>query len=201
MNLTAAWVRLCQAARFDNNDYFAALSEAYTRNSLAYHNLAHIEDCLLKYQKFSHLAHDPLAVEFAIWFHDIVYDPKARNNEEQSAVVAKEFLRGHALADSVAELILATRHQEPLGSLDAQLICDIDLSILGSDSPTYHIYAEAIREEYAWVAPDDYKIGRAKVLEDFLSRPRIYQHAEFRKKYERQARLNLKEELNSLSPA
>jgi len=97
----------------------------------------------------------------AIWFHDIVYDPRAKDNEERSADEAAVFLQGTEFVDSVRILILATEHNEESGSRDARLLCDIDLSILGSERELYQTYSKAIREEYAWVSDEEYRAGRA----------------------------------------
>ena len=140
-----------------------------------------------------------MAVEFAIWFHDIVYDPKAPDNEEQSAEVAASFLAGSPLAGKVAELIIDTSHRQEPQSNDGKLICDIDLSILGRTPTSYRAYAESIREEYSWVSSADYTLGRSKVLENFLNRERIYSLPFFEEKYEQQARSNLSNELKSLA--
>jgi hypothetical protein len=40
----------------------------------------------------------------------------------------------------------------------------------------YRDYAAKIRQEYAWVPEPQYRDGRRRVLESFLSRPRIYHH-------------------------
>jgi len=165
---------------------------------LAYHNLAHIEDCLEKFARFQSLADDPRAVELAIWFHDIVYDPRAKDNEERSADEAAVFLQGTEFVDSVRILILATEHNEESGSRDARLLCDIDLSILGSERELYQTYSKAIREEYAWVSDEEYRAGRAKVLRRFLDRSSIYGLSKLRECFEERARLNLEWEIENL---
>jgi predicted metal-dependent HD superfamily phosphohydrolase len=59
--------------------------------------------------------------------------------------------------------------------LAAQLsVIDGDLAILGASEIAYRTYAEQIRQVYAWVPEPDYRKGRSKVLEKFLTRPRIY---------------------------
>ncbi len=59
-------------------------------------------------------------------------------------------------------------------------------------------YDRAIREEYHWVAEADYRAGRARILERFLSRPAIYHTAYFREQFEAQARLNLERTVAAL---
>jgi predicted metal-dependent HD superfamily phosphohydrolase len=90
--LAPRWANLCKQAGLDGSAEWQELSAAYGNPSRAYHNLEHIADCLLRFDEHAHLAIDPVAVEFAIWFHDIVHDARAADNEERSAVAAEGFL-------------------------------------------------------------------------------------------------------------
>ena len=199
MSLQDDWNQLCASMNHDGEDYWGTIAESYSKNQLAYHNLQHIADCLSKFRAAQHLAEDPVAIEVALWFHDIVYDPKAADNEEQSAHVAARFLLDSPLASKVTQLILDTSHRGKPQSNDGRLICDIDLSILGSDPESYRAYAEAIRKEYSWVSPADYTLGRSKVLQNFLKRESLYSLPYFEKKYDQQARVNLQQELQLLA--
>jgi predicted metal-dependent HD superfamily phosphohydrolase len=133
MNLTLEerWRVLCDSGGLDGDVGWLSLLQGYTEPHRAYHNLKHIEDCLLRFDEHAHLAADPAAVEFAIWFHDIVYDTHSKDSEERSAEVAADFLSGTQFETSVVELILATKHDSFSRTGDASLLCDIDLSILG----------------------------------------------------------------------
>lgn len=146
------WLTLCDQAGLDASVEWRVLSDAYGDQARAYHNWNHVADCLLRFDEYSHLAADPIAVEFAIWFHDIVYDTHAADNEERSAAVAVEFLSATSHGPDVAGLIMATKHTGSPGAGDAALLCDIDLSILGHAPGPYDEYAAAIRREYSWVA-------------------------------------------------
>ena len=79
------------------------------------------------------------------------------------------------------------------GKGDENLIKDIDLSILGSESADYMRYSHAIRKEYVFVSDEDYRKGRGEVLRRFLSR-NIYA-TKFCSHLERQARVNIAAEL------
>jgi predicted metal-dependent HD superfamily phosphohydrolase len=50
----------------------------------------------------------------------------------------------------------------------------MDLSIRGTPAPAFACYEADIRREYAMVPEDAYRVGRAAVLERFLSRDRLY---------------------------
>lgn len=193
------WIALCGKFERDGIDSWHSIYTAYASTDRAYHNIDHIADCLVRFDEHADLSKDGVALELAIWFHDLVYDTKAPDNEERSAEAAEDFLRGTPIAEDVANLIRATKHDSAPCSMDAKILCDIDLSILGAEASRYAAYAKAIREEYAWVSMDDYTAARTQVLSRFLSRPQIYVLPEFRDLYERQARLNLQSEIESLT--
>lgn len=192
------WMKLCRAAGLDGSSEWMNLLAGYQEPARAYHNVSHIRDCLEQLDQHGSLADDPLALEFAIWFHDFVYDSKASDNEARSAETAERFLKDTSICSKVGGLIMATRHAAEVLSGDSCLIVDIDLSILGRSAPDYDRYASAIRREYAWVHDDDYAKGRGRVLSGFLQRARIYSSQPFHDRYETQARLNLQRELDSL---
>ena len=193
------WFALCENVGLDGRAGWAALAEAYGGPARAYHNMNHIGDCLMRFGEHAHLVEDPVAVEFAIWFHDIVYDTRAADNEERSAVIAAEFLSGTPLGTVVANLIRATKHDAPPPTRDAALLCDIDLSILGREPGEYDAYTRAVRQEYAWVPFQKYAEARTRVLEGFLARPAIFVLDELEERFGEQAKANLGLEICSLA--
>jgi predicted metal-dependent HD superfamily phosphohydrolase len=50
--------------------------------------LVHLENI---YEEFQPLTLNPI-IEFSIFYHDIIYDVKNKNNEEESAFLAKKGL-------------------------------------------------------------------------------------------------------------
>lgn len=190
------------AALRDAPPVFAQLEQAYREPARAYHNLAHIEHMLAEFGSQRALAEWPEAVELAIWFHDAVYDSRAKDNEERSAALAHDILvkagTNMRLCSAVELLILATRHLHPPHTRDEQLLVDCDLAILGQPRARFDAYEIAIRAEYAWVNDTDYRAGRTKVLEQFQSRNAIYSLPAFRNRYEAAARSNLVHSLHQL---
>jgi len=180
------------------------LNARYSEGHRAYHNLHHIRECLDESDRHRKLAGQPEAVEMAIWFHDAIYDPKAKNNEEASAALAGTLLRAAGCdagwVEMVDQLILATKHDIVPADSDSKLIVDIDLSILGRETSRFDRYESAIREEYSWVPADVYGRERSRVLRMFLDRPHLYLTGEFRLKYEVTARVNLQRSLVRLAP-
>lgn len=175
---------------------FALIVAQYSEPHRHYHNLEHIAASLHEFDRVRSLVVDARCIELALWYHDIIYDSRAENNEEQSAHLAwSELGRLECTPDMrnrVSALIMSTEHDTAVTELDHRIIVDIDLSILGADEKTFDAYGRAIREEYDWVPEKDYREGRRAVLQAFLDRPSIYSHSVFRARYERSARENLK---------
>jgi predicted metal-dependent HD superfamily phosphohydrolase len=194
------WPRL--GASNSPEPYFASLAAHYSEPHRAYHNLAHILDCLEQFAPARHLAHDPITVEFAIWYHDAIYDPRAKDNEERSADLAASVIGELGLPVSLKEivtaLILATKKHDASLARDAAVLVDVDLSILGRAPHRFDEYEHQIRQEYDWVPADVFAAGRSAVLETFLARPAIYNTELFRVKYEQPARENLKRSIQRL---
>ena len=123
----------------------------------------------------SHAA-DINAVKLAAWLHDVVYDSRASDNEDRSAEYADRLCASLSIpvGRRVASLILTTKTHDDDDDPDAQVLLDADLAVLGASGAEYRVYAENIRHEYAWVPEPEYRVGRRRVLESFLARPRIY---------------------------
>jgi predicted metal-dependent HD superfamily phosphohydrolase len=178
---------------------YGAVGEPEAASGRAYHNLNHIWQVLQSAAEIKELARDWTAVQLAIWFHDVVYEPGAADNEEQSANFAREKLQALGISEqtirAVEQLILATKlNGTAVTHPDAPLIQDADLATLGWPPADYDRYAQAIRQEFAHVPEREYRIGRAQLLTHFLQQPRIYRTDRFFAKLEAQARQNLERE-------
>lgn len=181
---------------------FNSITDHYAQPPRAYHNLDHIAQMLAVFDTHRSLAQDADAVEFAIWYHDAIYDSRAKDNEELSAKLARTDLTEseapEALINNVETLILATRHQQPPVTADEKLLVDCDLAILGQPEAAFDEYEQAIRAEYNWVPDAAFREGRAKVLKSFLARPSLFSLPEFQRLYETPARANLARSLKRL---
>lgn len=182
---------------------FAQLLEAYSHPSRHYHSLEHIFHVLKTIESLQNLTNQLTLVELAAWFHDVVYDPKAKDNEEKSAVYAANLMKSLEIdarvITNVTRLILNTKfHQVDTDDIDSQILVDADLAILASPKQKYLTYAEDIRQEYSWISDRDYRLGRRQVLEKFLQRKRIYYINLMFEKLEESARRNLVAEIQSL---
>jgi len=95
--------------------------------------------------------------------------------------------------------IVSTKMHEANNNSDTNYFTDADLSILGSDPNSYFKYAGQIRKEYRYFPDVLYKPGRKKVLMEFLKMKSIFKTKYFRDRYEEQAKINISDELKSLS--
>ncbi len=183
------------------------LVAAYSSGDRFYHNLEHIHETLDMARRFAGGASAPAEVDLAIWFHDVVYDTRSKDSEERSAEFAAATLAPLGLPSAsiarICKQIQATAHLSNSAAPahgETALILDADLAVLGAPEDRYYREATDIRREYAWVADGDYCNGRAKVLEAFLARRRIYWSELLHRERDTQARQNLTNELASLLP-
>ena len=187
------WSRL--GAHGEGRRFFVELAAAYAEPNRQYHTLEHIRECLAEFDGCRALARHPDELEAGLWFHDAVYRPGAPDNEERSADLARPILAQAGLSleviDRVAALVLITKHVSPPLDNDQQLICDIDLAVLGRNSIVFAEFERRIRQEYAWVPDQVYRRERSAVLNGFLARSSIYFTPRFREHYETRARANI----------
>lgn len=114
-------------------------------------------------------------VELAIFFHDIVYDPKSATNEEDSADLYRRFAAEVGLPDStsttVSLWILWTKaHAAPAGTAeDALLFLDFDMAILSKPWKSYYLYAAQVRQEYEFIPEEVYRVKRPEYFRRQLS--------------------------------
>ena len=181
------------------------LEAAYAEPHRRYHTRTHIEQCLALLDQVPDLMDSERDVlTYAIWWHDAVYDPTASDNEAKSAEMARRDLRDldaslHA-REEVARLIRLTaghvvEEEDRLG----EILVSIDLAILAAAPLDYDAYSRQIREEYAHVPEDAWRVGRAKVMQHFLDAPVIYPDPAFRALFEDVARANIAREIASLA--
>ena len=182
---------------------FQIINDRYSEKSRFYHNLSHVKTLLDLLESLGNKAQNPNALRFSIWFHDVVYDTKRNDNEEESARLASQMMSQlHVDVETigvVSSLILATKnHSGDNLAEDNKLFLDMDLAILGMREEIYNKYSRAIREEYSWVPELIYRRERRKILKSFLAREVIYFTDEMKKRFEEQARKNINGEINSL---
>lgn len=208
-SLQQSWVRLMaayQVAPSEAYPPFDLLVAAHSAPDRHYHTLEHLAEMFRVVSRLAPTTADPRAVQLAVWFHDAVYDPRAKDNEARSADLAVDLLGPIGVPAStlerVVQLIRATAHlssDESPANADTAVLLDADLAILGAAEERYLRYAADIRREYGWLVGADFRAGRAAVLRRFLARPRIYWTPLMFEEGEQRARANLTAELEQLA--
>jgi predicted metal-dependent HD superfamily phosphohydrolase len=181
---------------------FPQLIAAWSESHRHYHTLQHLGECLANFETLRHLPEHPLDVQLALWFHDAIYDVTRHDNEARSAEWArKEILAAGlpaATADRVEKLIMATCHNAQPTGIDAEVLVDIDLWILGAPQARFEEYERQVRKEYAHVPDEAFRLGRLAILQQFQARPRLFNTEPFFTRYEPQARSNLQHSITRL---
>lgn len=160
-----------------------ALKDRYAEPQRHYHTWTHISALKRHYDRLSPYLARPSAVLWALYWHDAIYDPMAKDNEEQSALLMLSEGQGHlqpADLDFAATIIRATaKHLVPDGlaledAADLSFFLDMDLSILAAPDAVFDQYERDVRAEYAAVPEEAFRKGRSAILKTFLARPRLY---------------------------
>lgn len=175
----------------------------HSKSSRHYHNLTHLEDLFFQLSEVKPQIHNWNITLFTLFYHDVIYNATKKDNEQKSAELAQKRLKEIGVNENEIEMcfdqILATKAHMPSQNSDTNYFTDADLSILGRDPATYVQYCENIRKEYSIYPTFMYNRGRKKVINHFLGMDRIFKTEYFFKKFERQAKVNLNDELNSLT--
>lgn len=186
----------------DSPDLGAELAASYADPSRGYHDTRHLTEVLDRLDELARAGTDyePTAVLLAAWFHDAVYDPRADDNEERSAALAEQALPDLGLTpERVAEVARLVRltdgHDVDPGDRDGGLLADADLAILASSHRDYDAYTRAVREEYAHVPDEVFRIGRATILQKLIALPALYHIVPKRTEWTAKAHGNLRREL------
>lgn len=177
----------------------------------AYHDEAHLDEVLGRYDEVAAAIgwRQPVEVLIALLFHDVVYQPGARDNEARSAEMARDSMAAHLPpgsvdGDRVAALILLTARHATLGPGDvddeAALFLDCDMAILGAEPARFDAYERGVASEYAVVPEELYRRGRRAFLERVLSMPRIFLSQHFHDRLDGPARDNVRRGIEALSP-
>jgi len=199
----ALWMRcLDSIPAMDASPVYKNLMNCYAEPHRRYHSCEHLAHCLHEFDRAAAMIKNRDAVEMALWFHDAVYVPAARDNEQRSADLfvdwSKGFLRP-SLITKVCSLILITMHkQAPRNEEDCYAV-DIDLSSFGIPWDDFVRDSRNVRAEQTGVGDVDFYPGQTQFLEALIKRPRIYHTKYFHSLYEESARQNIKRLLNLIA--
>jgi predicted metal-dependent HD superfamily phosphohydrolase len=138
-----------------------------------YHSLPHVAAMLHAGREF------PLddVQTMAVWFHDAIYDPRSKTNEEDSAALARERLQAAGWAgaaiDRVCRIVLDTKVHRP-SSPESAPVLDLDLMSLALPWPEFAANTAAIRREFSHVPDADFAAGRRTFFTAMLQRERLF---------------------------
>jgi len=175
---------------------FDFIVSSYNRSDRFYHNLKHIADCFDLYDRtinnFAFTQTEKLIIQLAIMYHDVVYDVKNHNGENEllSAALANYHCKSHDHEKLAYMIERSFAHKE------SQFACvnyflDIDMSILGTDESSFKEYRDNIRKEYSIYDDVTFFKATVKFCNNLLTK-RIYHTELFYREFEENAKNNLK---------
>lgn len=185
----------------NSRDVYDELWHRYCEGHRRYHTPAHIDYCLAQLDLAKHLMGDANAVEMAIWFHDVIYNPSASDNERQSAERFIEFAEGcldPVCVDRVRNLILATIPGRSPRDPDEKFVVDIDLTSFALPWPQFKRDCRALREEFAHLTDRSFYAEQLKFHQSLLARPTLYSTLFFHERLERTAVENIRRYMEEL---
>ena len=184
---------------------FDAVISCYEQPHRAYHNVNHLHDLSVEFNKHADkFGADKAAVIAALFYHDIVYECVPKQDEQQSAAQTKIALTqlgiDRAIINNACQIISDTADHSSTASYAAKLFLDMDMSILAAAPNIYKAYATGVRDEFCTkqnLTHDVFDAARAQMfLTPVLNGKVIFKTAEY-KKYESIARQNIAWELNN----
>jgi predicted metal-dependent HD superfamily phosphohydrolase len=138
----------------------------YSEPHRHFHTIEHLNDVLSHIFDYYHNSDDIVQMIIAAIFHDIVYDPQRKDNEEKSIELLEFYTSESKYSDIIQqskEIILSTKTHDKIHDLISNFN-KFDCSILDKDLPDLLIWEEQIRKEYSFVPLDEYKKGRLEFL-------------------------------------
>ncbi len=199
---SALWNR-CASDEMDSSpeDAWQELVRHYTESHRYYHVLAHLAYCMKWHEHSAAGMKEPDAVEMALWYHDIIYETRHKDNEQRSAQLFRLQAADcfpQAFIDRVCGYIINTDHGACPADQDAAYVQDIDLSSLGLPWAEFLRDSNNIRQEFSSLPDIDYYTANHGFLASLLRRERIYFTDFFHRLLEQAARANIGRYLNRL---
>ena len=197
----------------DPKEIYEEINFKYSAVDRVYHNMMHVEQCLMEFDSVRDYVGKPDLFEFVLWMHDVEHSTnlsfikqRGISDEEASALIAENTLLKACVStesiDYVTDRIKTTDHKQIPLTTDDKFIIDIDLSIFGKSKREFDEYAKKIREEYSHVPMIDYRNKRISILNRFINteqRSHVFYTGYFQDKYENSARDNIKRTIIDLS--
>jgi len=195
------WSR-CAAVGNGADDLFDEVACHYAEPHRRYHTTDHVSHCLTQFDAARPHMADPDAVELAVWYHDVIYDVGAADNEARSASLFEVRADGAIAPERIAvvhDLIMVTVHTKvaPTSSDQAYMV-DIDLSSFGLPWSRFLSDSVAVRDEFPHMPDQEFYPKQRNFLTSLLAREHFCYTAFFRARHERRARSNIERYLRDL---
>lgn len=181
------WAQICTECKVSDHvtrKWWKVLWDSYFEPQRYYHTLRHIGHMLwlVKYEPVINTNIQSLVhVVFAVFFHDIVYDPQSKDNEDKSSELFSSFYEEAACQNLdqslVHKYIIATKTHhtnehsqmsEHWGNTDMHIFLDLDMAILSVEPLEYDDYADKIRHEFCHHPEDVYCRRAVPCTEDIF---------------------------------
>lgn len=184
------------------NHLWLEIFTKYSEPKRYYHTITHLEKLIDNLKEVKTDIKDWETILLAAFYHDVIYKASSSTNEEDSAKLAKQRLTEIGFPavriTKCIEMIMATKNHKASDDKDTNYFMDVDLAILGYNPEEYYEYTENIRKEYTIYPDFMYNSGRKKIMLQLFQLKDIYKTTYFQAKYEKQARINIKNELETL---
>lgn len=158
----------------DNLEFFEYM---YNINNNAYHNMQHLDNVFHAFENINIEITDEEfhILSIAFLYHDIVYDSKAKDNEEKSVtcMLNSKFTCSKHIIDEAQNLILFSKYQRKPETKLERIFLECDMHIFEESMADQLEYEKQIQKEYAWVPLAVYVPERIKVLEKLNAMYRV----------------------------
>jgi predicted metal-dependent HD superfamily phosphohydrolase len=172
----------------------------YAESHRHYHTIDHI---ISTFQLASSLGVRLSAPQImALWYHDAVYDPASKTNEEDSCQLLIKHQEIESTLSNVhfgrALGIIMDTKWHISDDNESQIVIDLDLAGFGNDVKSYDHTTELLRKEYIHLTDNEWITGRKLFLQGILNRSYIFNTAWGKDMFEDKARSNITRELSKL---
>lgn len=155
-----------------SEDFKKIVGEAYSQPHRYFHTMEHINDIFRQIDADPHMLPDTKKLLYvATVFHDIVYDPRSKTNEEDSVAVFERCFSycvkpGDTDYLHIRDMILKTKNHYQPGMTHAETVfCEFDMASLYT--PVNFMQTELdIFKEFQHVSVDEFRKGRIAFLRD-----------------------------------
>jgi len=139
------------------------LREAWCEQHRRFHTLQHLDGILAQIRSDKHEGVNREILVLVAYFHDVIYDPMRKDNEERCAELVMK-LCNHPEKERIAKIVLDTKNHVSDDDL-SKVFMDYDVSILKStDYKQLMQYEDQILKEFQLLDYSIYKEHRYKFL-------------------------------------